>query len=131
METRRSHGGATLHFSRWSRKGYAMFASLGREVRVGHLALRICAMSLKKAARKGLVIVSAVGAWQAGRAAEAGRPDGRENAPDGRTGEWRGAVACGERTVCAPCGDYVVKYVTHVHDGGDVDLVVLPLYFYN
>lgn len=36
--------------------GYAVFASMGREVRIGQLALHICAVSLKKTARKGLVI---------------------------------------------------------------------------
>ena len=57
MNASKFHKGVTLWFFRWSRKGYAVFASLGREVRIGQLALHICAMSLKKAAKKGLVIV--------------------------------------------------------------------------
>lgn len=45
-----------LHFSRWNRKGYAIFASLGREVRIGTLAIRICEMALRKSARKGVIV---------------------------------------------------------------------------
>ena len=40
-----------------------MFASLCREVHIGQLALHVCAMSLKKAARKGLVIDRILSEW--------------------------------------------------------------------
>jgi len=54
-----------LHFSRWNRKGYAIFASLGREVRIGTLAIRMCEMALRKSSRKGVIVnVSEVfGRW--------------------------------------------------------------------
>ncbi len=48
--------GSKLHFSRWNRKGYAIFASLGREVRIGTLAIHICEMSLQKSSRKGVIV---------------------------------------------------------------------------
>lgn len=48
--------GSKLYFSRWNRKGYAIFASLGREVRIGTLAIHICEMSLQKSSRKGVVV---------------------------------------------------------------------------
>lgn len=48
--------GSKLYFSRWNRKGYAIFASLGREVRIGTLAIHICEMSLQKSSRKGVIV---------------------------------------------------------------------------
>lgn len=48
--------GVKLCFSRWNRKGYAIFASLGREVHIGRLAIQICEMSLRKASRKGVIV---------------------------------------------------------------------------
>lgn len=51
-----SRSGNKLYFSRWNRKGYAIFASLGREVRIGNLALYICEMSLQKSSRKGVIV---------------------------------------------------------------------------
>lgn len=45
-----------LRFSRWNRKGFAIFASLGREVRIGTLAIHICEMSLRKSSRKGVIV---------------------------------------------------------------------------
>ena len=41
---------AKLRFSRWNRKGYAIFASLGR------LAIHICEMALRKSSRKGVIV---------------------------------------------------------------------------
>ena len=48
--------GLMLCFSRWNRKGYAIFASLGRNVRIGRLAIHICEMSLRKSSRKGVIV---------------------------------------------------------------------------
>lgn len=45
-----------LNFSRWNRKGYAIFASLGREVKIGRLAIHICEMSLQKSSKKGVIV---------------------------------------------------------------------------
>ena len=47
---------AKLRFSRWNRKGYAIFASLGREVCIGRLAIHICEMALRKSSRKGVIV---------------------------------------------------------------------------
>lgn len=33
-----------------------MFASMGREVHIGRLAIHICEMSLRKASRKGVIV---------------------------------------------------------------------------
>jgi hypothetical protein len=35
-------------FSQWCRKGYAIFASLKRQVKIGHLSVELCNASLKK-----------------------------------------------------------------------------------
>ena len=51
--------GLMLCFSRWNRKGYAIFASLGRNVRIGRLAIHICEMSLQKSSRKGVIVMLA------------------------------------------------------------------------
>ena len=48
--------GLMLCFSRWNRKGYAIFASLGRNVRIGRFAIHICEMSLRKSSRKGVIV---------------------------------------------------------------------------
>ena len=55
MNKRAMRSGLMLCFSRWNRKGYAIFASLGRNVRIGRLAIHICEMSLQKSSRKGEV----------------------------------------------------------------------------
>ena len=52
MNKRAMRSGLMLCFSRWNRKGYAIFASLGRNVRIGRLAIHICEMSLQKSSRK-------------------------------------------------------------------------------
>lgn len=52
-----------LYFSRWCRKGYAIFAALGKEVHISALAISICMKSLQKSARKG-VIVNMATCWQ-------------------------------------------------------------------
>jgi len=45
-----------IYFSCWSRKGFAIFAALKREVCISRLSLQICAMALKKSARKKTII---------------------------------------------------------------------------
>lgn len=45
-----------IYFSRWSKKGYAVFAGLGKEIRIAVLAVHICACALLKSASKGLVV---------------------------------------------------------------------------
>ena len=47
---------AKLRFSRWNRKVYSIFASLGREVCIGRLAIHICEMALRKSSRKGVIV---------------------------------------------------------------------------
>ena len=56
MDKRAIQPGMMLCFSRWNRKGYAIFASLGQEVRIGKLAIHICEMALQKSSRKGVVV---------------------------------------------------------------------------
>ncbi|MBI9065828.1 MAG: hypothetical protein JEZ09_00970 [Salinivirgaceae bacterium] len=38
----------SLTFSKWSRKGYAVFASLGKVVKIGQLNVEICKQAIKK-----------------------------------------------------------------------------------
>lgn len=52
-----------LHFSRWCRKGYAVFAALGREVRISVLAISICVRSMLKSAKNGLIVTMAA-CWE-------------------------------------------------------------------
>lgn len=59
MNKRAMRSGLVLCFSRWNRKGYAIFASLGRNVRIGRLAIHICEMSLQKSSRKGVIVMLA------------------------------------------------------------------------
>ncbi len=56
MNKRAVRSGLILCFSRWNRKGYAIFASLGRNVRIGRLAIHICEMSLQKSSKKGVIV---------------------------------------------------------------------------
>lgn len=56
MNRRTMRPGLMLYFSRWNRKGYAIFASLGQNVRIGRLAIHICEMSLRKSSRKGVIV---------------------------------------------------------------------------
>ena len=56
MNKRAIRSGLMLCFSRWNRKGYAIFASLGRNIRIGRLAIHICEMSLRKSSRKGVIV---------------------------------------------------------------------------
>ncbi len=45
-----------IYFSRWSRKGYAVFAVLGKEVAVTTFSISICEKALLKSAKKGVVV---------------------------------------------------------------------------
>ncbi len=48
----------SLVFSKWSRKNYAIFASLKRVVKIARLSVDICSSSLKKNASSILVILN-------------------------------------------------------------------------
>jgi hypothetical protein len=45
-----------VYFSRWNRKGYAVFASLGKKIKIAGLALHICEQALKKSSLKGVIV---------------------------------------------------------------------------
>lgn len=45
-----------LYFSRWSNKGYSIFASLGREVKISCLALHMYENSFLKSSTKGIIV---------------------------------------------------------------------------
>lgn len=53
MELRRSYLNSNLRFKRWSRKAYAIFLSLGREVTIGKLSVQIADASSRKQENKG------------------------------------------------------------------------------
>lgn len=59
MKREITHKNGTLYFSRWSRKGYAVFAALGRNVCISAVPLSICESALLKSARKGIVVSDA------------------------------------------------------------------------
>ncbi len=48
----------SLVFSKWSRKNYAIFASLKKVVKIARLSVDICASSLKKNASSIIVILN-------------------------------------------------------------------------
>lgn len=48
-----------LYFSSWSKKGYSIFISLGREVRISRLSLHMYGSVLLKSSAKGLIINTA------------------------------------------------------------------------
>lgn len=45
-----------VYFSRWTRKGYAVFAGLGREVRIARLAISMYREVLLKSASCGVIV---------------------------------------------------------------------------
>lgn len=45
-----------IYFSRWSRKGYAVFAALGKEVAFAAVPIHVCEQALLKSAKKGVVV---------------------------------------------------------------------------
>lgn len=47
-----------LYFSAWCKKGYSIFCSLGREVKIARLAIHMYQSVLLKCSLKGLIIVN-------------------------------------------------------------------------
>lgn len=45
-----------IYFSRWSKKGYAVFASLGKEVKISRLALHMYGNVLLKSSANGVIV---------------------------------------------------------------------------
>lgn len=45
-----------LYFSRWNKKGYSIFISLGREVRISRLALHMYENVLLKSSGNGVIV---------------------------------------------------------------------------
>ena len=50
---------ALLYFSRWSRKGYAVFAALGKRVAISTVRICVSESALLKSARKGVIVSEA------------------------------------------------------------------------
>ncbi len=48
MNSQKTVNPSGLIFSRWSRKGYAVFASLGKVVKIGRIAVDICRVAILK-----------------------------------------------------------------------------------
>lgn len=48
--------GKTVFFSRWSRKGYALFAAMGKQIRISRLAIHMCKSVLLTSAHHGVII---------------------------------------------------------------------------
>ncbi len=48
-----------LYFSGWSKKGYSIFCSIGREVRISRLALSMYENILLKSSRNGVIVNTA------------------------------------------------------------------------
>lgn len=48
-----------LYFSNWSRRGYSIFVSLGREIKIARLSLHMYLTVLLKSSAKGLIINTA------------------------------------------------------------------------
>ncbi len=45
-----------VHFSRWCRKGYALFFAIGKEVRISSLSIRMCKTALLKSVNNGVIL---------------------------------------------------------------------------
>ena len=56
MKCRNLYYNVLLHFSHWSKKGYAVFAGLGREVKISRLAIHMYKNVLLKASRHGVIV---------------------------------------------------------------------------
>lgn len=56
MERNIHIGTCKVYFSHWSRKNFAVFAAMGREVCISVLRLGMCKTVLLKSARKGLIV---------------------------------------------------------------------------
>lgn len=48
----------SVRFSRWSRKNWAVFKSLGREVSIGHIDVPVAGQALRKTELKGSVLIA-------------------------------------------------------------------------
>ena len=53
------HRNTLLYFSRWSRKEYAVFAAMGKNVAISTVPITICERALLKSARKGIIVSDA------------------------------------------------------------------------
>ena len=59
MKQQRQHiNQSRIRFSRWSRKNWAVFNSLGREVSIGHIDVPIAGQALRKTELKGSVLIA-------------------------------------------------------------------------
>lgn len=56
MKIRENIKKGRVTFSRWCGKGYAVFAALGKQVRIAGLAIHICKAALLKSAYKGVIV---------------------------------------------------------------------------
>ncbi len=52
MQNNFTHKNHALLFRQWSRNNYAVFASLGKEVNIGHIDIDICDKALEKDKKK-------------------------------------------------------------------------------
>lgn len=50
------HRNPVIYFSRWIRKGYAVFVALGKEVAFAAVPIHVCEQALLKSAKKGVVV---------------------------------------------------------------------------
>lgn len=64
MKTKLRKPEAILYFSQWSGKEYAVFAALGKSVRIAALAIHVCRAALLKTARKGGIILTEEEKWR-------------------------------------------------------------------
>nr|WP_321411669.1 hypothetical protein [uncultured Carboxylicivirga sp.] len=48
----------SLRFSQWSRKGWAVFSSLGREVSIGHIDVPVVGQALRKSSLSGVILIN-------------------------------------------------------------------------
>ena len=92
-----------LSFSRWSRKGYAIFASLGKEVRIAGLAIHICEKALEKSSRKGVIVSTA-------RSFEREQEEQREEEDPLWKWEEVGLLSLLPEVSHSPSGDYHENY---------------------
>lgn len=49
---------SVLHFACWSRKSFALFAAIGKEVKITALAIGMCQCAFLKSAKNGTIINS-------------------------------------------------------------------------
>jgi len=47
-----AHINQSVVFTQWSRKSYAVFSSLGKEIQIGHLDVEICEKAIEKKSSK-------------------------------------------------------------------------------